>query len=403
MDAMSQFSITPSLEQFFPERTFIAQRSSMKMVRRIFEDNFRLDTVTGSTLALAGKMPLICSRNVATPLVLDFFHNAGLETASNLLTYENQEEAVFLAGQFIRRGWNLAYTYPPPDELGTEEGLLVPVSLYSCLNDKESLDWLAGDENLPPHILLRSDSFPLVSDFFPDSKVFLKACSREVSGGGVDIHYCPDIETRTAFPEWLSSRSNGVSGVRVELALDIKNSWCINVAICEKESLYLGAAIQLFSQPAKQEGSRIDPDNAPSTETVKIALDIAERARKLGYRGLAGFDIGQDNSGRSFVFDLNFRFVSSTGLVLLHDWASERVKARVSESWDNFVLCPLAQALDRIREFAEKGFFVPTRLYEGTDLSDGKSLITGFVVADSVREIANIDQKMKNSLGDMLE
>ena len=41
--------------------------------------------------------------------------------------------------------------------------------------------------------------------------------------------------------------------------------------------------------------------------------------------------------------------------------------------------------------------------YEGTDLSDGRSLITGFIVADSPREIAIIGQKIQNALGEMLE
>jgi hypothetical protein len=58
--------------------------------------------------------------------------------------------------------------------------------------------------------------------------------------------------------------------------------------------------------------------------------------------------------------------------------------------------------LDRIREFAEKGLFVPTRLFEGTPLSDGRSLITGFIVADSVGEIAIIGKKIENALGAML-
>ena len=79
------------------------------------------------------------------------------------------------------------------------------------------------------------------------------------------------------------------------------------------------------------------------------------------------------------------------------------MKARVSESWSHFVACPLSPALDRIRKFAEKGLFVPSRLYEGTPLSGGRSLITGFVVADSARETAIIGQKMKNALGEMLE
>ena len=392
-----------TLDVISPERTLIAPLTTMDAVHRIFEGEFRLDTVTGNFLAIAGKMPLICSRNVATPEILDFFRLSGLEPAGNLYTYKDQEEAIEYAKQFIAKGWKVIYSYPPPPALGSGHGLVVPLPLYLYLNDKASIDDLADEEDLPPHVFVGADDLETVEGIFREKAVYIKACSNEATGAGADVLYCPDVEARTCFAEWLSARSNGLSGVRVELAMDIDTSWCINVAIREKKSIYLGAAIQLFDKPAQQKGSRIDPDKAPSEETVKIALGIAERGRSLGFRGIAGFDIGEDISGKPFVFDLNFRFVSSTGQVLLHEWAVGRVKARVSESWSHFVVCLLSPALDRIREFAEKGLFVPSRLYEGTPLSGGRSLITGFIVADSAREIAIIGQKMKNALGAMLE
>ncbi len=392
-----------TLDVISPERTLIAPLTTMDATHRIFEGAFRLDTVTGNSLAIAGKMPLICSRNVATSEILDFFRLSGLEPAGNLYTYQDQEEAIEYAKQFIAKGWKVLYSYPPPPALGSGHGLVVPLPLYFYLNDKASIDDLVDGEDLPPHVFVGSDDLETVKGIFSERAVFIKACSNEATGGGADVLYCPDVEARFCFPEWLSARSNGLSGVRVELALDIETSWCINVAVREERSIYLGAAIQLFEEPARQKGSRIDPDKVPSEETVRIALGIAERGRSLGFRGVAGFDIGEDRSGKPFAFDLNFRFVSSTGQVLLHEWAVGRVKARVSESWSHFVACPLSPALDRIRKFAEKGLFVPSRLYEGTPLSGGRSLITGFVVADSIGELKIIDDRMKKALGAMLE
>src|SRR5690554_2269705 len=55
-----------TLDVFFPERTLIAPLTTMDVTHRIFEGEFRLDTVTGNSLAIAGKMPLICRNNVAT-------------------------------------------------------------------------------------------------------------------------------------------------------------------------------------------------------------------------------------------------------------------------------------------------------------------------------------------------
>jgi len=69
-----------------------------------FVGAFRLDTVTGNFLAIAGKMPLICSRNVAASEILDFFRLSGLEPAGDLYTYKDQEEAIEYAKQFIAKG-----------------------------------------------------------------------------------------------------------------------------------------------------------------------------------------------------------------------------------------------------------------------------------------------------------
>ena len=392
-----------ALDALFPERTLIAPLTTMDAARRIFTGAFRLDAVTGNYLTIAGKMPLICSRDVATSEILDFFRLSGLEPAENLYIYRDQEEAIGYAKQLIVRGWRAIYLYPPPPPLGSGQGLVVPLPLYFYLNGKANIDDLVNEEDLPPHVSVGLDNLETVKDVFRERAVFIKGCANVATGAGADVLYCPALDARAGFPEWLSARSGSLSGIRVELALDIDPSWCINVAIGDEESIYLGAAIQLFEKPARQEGSRIDPDKAPSEEAVRIALGIAEKGRRLGFRGIAGFDIGEDMSGKAFVFDLNFRFVSSTVQVLLHDWAVGRVKARVSESWNKFVVCPLSPALNRIREFAEKGIFVPLRLYEGTPLSGNRSLITGFIVADSAREKKIIDDRMKEALGSFLE
>lgn len=390
-------------EKIFPEGTFLALRTSMEMVYRVFKGDFRLDAVTGNTITIMGNMPLICSENVASPLILDFLKRSGLKTPANLLTYKDQEQAVDLARGLFRRGLRLAYAYPPPSELHTEELLLVPVPLYNWLNDKTNLGSLVEPGFLPPHLILGKGCSSIPQDIFPGSRLFVKACFPGACGAGNDVLYCPDNESRQSIMgEWVSAKREGISCIRVEKALDIEKCWCLNLVIDENGSRYLGSAIQLFGSPAKQRGSRIDPENVPPDPAVTLALSIAERARCLGYRGVAGFDIGVDEDETPFVFDLNFRMVSCTPQVLLHNAAVERVDARISESWSFFVTGALEPALDRISCFAEKGHFIPIRLYEGTFLSGGRSLITGIAVANTLEEIEWISFRMKSILGDLL-
>ena len=166
MNALS--SITPSavLSQLFPSGTVLALRSSTDMLQWTNTVNLGsipqsgvLDIITGSTMAVMGNMPLICHKNAATELILDFFRQSGLEPASNIESYETEEEAVSLAQNHIRHGNKIAYAYPPPISLGVSNGLLFPVSLYNWLNDKINLSHLVEAEYLPNYRIIPIDSF----------------------------------------------------------------------------------------------------------------------------------------------------------------------------------------------------------------------------------------------------
>lgn len=388
-----------TFDRLFPERTVFAPLTCTEMSNRVLKEAFKLDSMTGNYLSVMGAMPLICSENVASPPILEFFRESGLETPLQVLPYKDHEHAVGLARDFCKRGFKIAYAYPPSLELHGGNDLLVPVALYNWLNDKANLGRLVDPCFLPPHRIFNRGCPSIPCNLFANRGLFVKACFPGVTGAGKDVLFCPDEKSRGYFEEWILSRRDGISGIRVEKEMDIATSWCLNLAVCENESLYLGAAIQLFSEPSKQKGSRIDPDNVPPEQAVALAMDIAESARRLGYLGIAGFDMGVTPEGEIFVFDLNFRPVSSNRQVLLHNSAAGRIHARISESWEILVAGPLAPGLDRISVFAKNGVFVPLRLYEGTPLSGGKSLITGMIIGKDLADLREIKQKLERAIG----
>jgi hypothetical protein len=134
-----------------------------------------------------------------------------------------------------------------------------------------------------------------------------------------------------------------------------------------------------------------------------VSLSVAEKARALGYRGIAGFDAGVTSDGRPFFFDLNFRFVSSTPLVFLYRLAEKRFGRCVAETWDKPVKGPLGPALNCLAPFVEKGDFLPSRLYEGTSLSEWKSIVTGIILGGSLSEIEEKKSAIAAGLGDLID
>lgn len=399
MNVLKPIKPSASFSELYPPQTVYAPRSTWALAKRVLDHPFQLDSITSYTVAIMGDMPLICHQNTVTPLILDFFREAGLEPAAWLDTFETEEESVAVARRYAGDGKKLVYAYPPPPDLQESESLLVPLSLYGWLNDKFNLAKLVDIEHQPRHHLIQTHCLNSLYDFLPGCEIYVKACHQKANGSGEDVRYCPDQASRKAALEWLDSRNDGLSGVRVEEAVDVDECWCLSLAVMESGIRYLGAATQIFSEPARQSGSRIDPDHLPPGSVIEIAKTIAQRARAMGYQGIAGFDIGTTSSGKVFVFDLNFRLVSSTPMILLHAAATNRIGARISQTWSQQCKGELAPALERLRKFAQSGTFMPLRLYEATEISGGQSVITGMVVGKTLAEIETISADMHEAIG----
>lgn len=392
-----------TFSELFPLNTVFAPRSNWHMMRWVYDEPFRADSITGTTLAIMGKMPLICHKNSATSEIIDFFTSAGLEPASNLQTYETEEEAVSLAKKYIGQGSKIAYVYPPPASLDNADAFVVPLSLYSWLNDKANLEYLVDRYYLPQYRIISAESLHQLHDFLPGKRVFIKVCYPGASGAGKDVYYCPDQASRSTAIEWLTSRTEGLSGIRIEEEVDIDSCWCLNFSILETSVEYLGAATQLFSAPSKQVGNRIDPDDLPPDSIISIAERIAEYARNRGYRGIAGFDIGAAQTGQAYVFDLNFRIVACTPQVLLHEGVTRRANARISQSWTVTLKGRLTPALKIISTFSKDGTLVPVRLFEATPETGNRSFLSGIISGQTVAEIESIKIGMQSALGNLLQ
>ena len=391
-----------SLGSLYPPGTVYAPRSTISQMRLVTNEPYQLDRLTGHTLGIMGEMPLICHRNTATAEILDFVRLAGLAVPGTLHLYETEAEARELARRQVERGRRLASPYLPFPELADDRGLVTPVHLYRWLNDKANLGKLVPSANLPPNVVLPVEQVESVVDIFPGQSIFVKGCHAGASGGGVDLRYCEDEESRRDAVAWLVERASEWSAVRVEEAVEVGTSWCVSLAISDDGVVVLGAASQRFSRPGEQYGSRIDPDDAPTPEVFALVREVAKRGRDLGYRGVAGFDTALTRDGRVIVFDLNFRPAASTPQVLMHEPAVATRDGRVTQSWNATLPSCLAPILDRLKPYVLDGSFIPLRLYEGTPASLGTSTVTGMIVAPSAEEVDALDSRIHAALRDLL-
>lgn len=402
MTALAPLTPSRTFDQLFPADAVYAPRTTIDHVGWVLDDPYRLDTLTGMTLLISGAMPLACHSNMATPEIVAFFERCGAALSPERVCYQTAEQAFAVARGWVEQGRRLVSPYPLPASLCDGRSLLVPAALYNWLNDKSNLDVLVDAALLPPAVMLTPDMLHKLRTVFAGSAVYVKACVAGASGAGIDVRHAADQDAREAALAWLSSHAGTFSGVRVELALDIPVCWCLNLSIRDDGVEYLGSAIQLFASPGQQSGSLIDPQQEPPASAVAEVIRIAQNAQRLGYRGLAGFDLGLTPDAQPFVFDLNFRMVSSTVQLLLHASAVARVGARVSESWHHLTAGPLWQTLAALDSFGSSGAFVPCRVWQATPESHGRNMVTGFLVGDSTESVADTRRAMASALSDVL-
>lgn len=282
MNRLAPLKPSHTFDQLFPPQTAYAPRTTLDHVGWVVTEPYRLDTLTAVTVLANGAMPMACHQNAVTPDIVRFFERCGCTLASQIETYETPQQAFAVAKRWADEGWRLVYPYPLPDALCDPASLLVPTALYNWLNDKSNLDQLVDAELLPPAVMLKPEAASDLLTVFAGQPVFIKACVAGASGSGVDVRHAPDDPARQRAAQWLAARTGDFSGVRVEQALEVAISWCLNLTILDDRVEYLGAAIQLFASPGQQKGSLIDPRHVPPASAVDSVLRIAHLAQRMG-------------------------------------------------------------------------------------------------------------------------
>lgn len=394
-------SIAPSftLAQLFPENTFMFSKSTSEIMRWVGYSDFDLDGITARPIVLAGSMPLICHSNAVMPEIIDFYSLAGINIDENYSIYESEKELISLAKQWNADGKKLTYYFPPPKNFFVEDVLLVSEDFYNWLNDKSNINHLCEIRYLPRNAFFTKKNLFEISDFFCNQPIYAKLCHPGVSGGGFDVFYLKNKSQVSMFMEWLSTRPSDWTSVRVEEAIEVRSSWCLNFFISPSEVTYLGAATQIFKSPASQTGSLIDLDDQPSEVTIEIGKDIAKSAGLMGYTGIAGFDISEDFNGKTYVFDLNFRPAACTSQILFHDAATKRLNCSLSISWRKNMMTSLIPVMKKLEQFVSSGQMVPLSVFERVSEST-PSQIQGMIIAKNREEAHRLESEINQSLAE---
>lgn len=278
-----------------------------------------LDFLTGSQLAIAGDMPVVCSEGFDTRSGLDLLALAGFEPAQIRIPFRsgNALEALSTIDPEAKLVFQHAF---PPDAPQWAQSWM-DASLLRYLNNKAKLADLAPAGHVPSRRIADR------AEFFASCAVppfVLKAVTEQSSGGGYAVMICRD----PADIDRAKHVFEACEQIVLEGLLEIVRSPCLNFAVMPTGDVrYLGFADQDIGPEGKHRGNWLDLGTFLPEAVIAPALATVQRAAAMGYRGFAGVDMALTADDRILVLDLNFRVNASTVPVLLAPALRERFGA----------------------------------------------------------------------------
>lgn len=384
-------------DKLYPADAVYMARTDLKMTKMLGYTPYLLDTVTSMMVGLLNGRAAIRHEGSVGKDIFDTYRYAGINIDEETLTYRTAEEAERIADDMISKGKRLFSPYPLRSGRFPESGQLVSAELYRSLNAKTNLDQLVSSEFLPRRKILTLDEF---SEFRLTRPVFIKSASDAATGWGFAVQPCRTQEDLNNARQWFAEYRESIPTILVEEWEDVSTCWCAGIVVDENEVICIGGAEQVFSSPARQTGSLIDPTNAFPEAGQKLAKLIGESARHKGFRGIAGLDIGLKANGKPVVFDPNFRCNSSSTQLLFHDSAAARTNFPVSHSFQATPHCEFKTLINRLKAAIDQGRFVLTRLFNGENHphSNGAHAVTGFVLGEDRSVAIRIVESLRHDL-----
>ena len=395
---MKYLQLSIPSDQFFPPRTAFMARADLTETRLLGYQPLNQDAVTATLCGLMNGRPTVRHRSGVTAAILQTYERAGVHVDEDLHAYDTAAEADALAHRLIAMGYRLTAPYPTAEGRFPKGAMLVPNDLWRTLNDKTNLARIVPEGHVMARQIVALCDVP---DLAAHGPVWIKAAGGLATGWGFAVRFCPDADARARAAADFAAMG-GITHVIVEADADADHCWCASIVVRDDDTLFAGFAEQEFASPGRQAGSVIDPDHPIPAAAQSLAVDVGNAARAMGFRGIAGLDIGLARDGRLIVFDPNFRFNSSSAQALLHGSASRRAALPASRSCQVESALPMATLIDRATQAIDAGWFVPTRLLDASLLpaAAGQSRVTGFVLgadlADTRDRAAKFDAMLQS-------
>ena len=349
------------------------------------------DLKSGLLLSSAGKIPLLAHRSVLSPWGLSAMADAGLTIEAEVEEYRGEAEYFAAVRRRARDGEVPAYYYPNPPGVLADVAPFVDNALHRLLNNKGAFGPHVDASLMPPRRVLHNPGADEIRGL--PLPVVLKVATDEPNGGGRGVLVCE----KKRHLDRAAKQFAGVSTLLAEDFLDAAENWAVQCAVARDGTVQIeGASRQVTSRSGIFAGSFKDRHQRPPDSALKVAEIAAKAGADLGYRGLCGFDLLVDRTGRAVLIDPNFRPTWSSPFLFHCDQMLDGRRGDCAR----FLTARWPGRLDRFlavcRKGIDAGWLIPVCTSDPRygDLDASDAVVIMMVIGSDRREIESRERQL---------
>lgn len=351
---------TLTLSDLYDETIVYNSRPSYVSNPWLKPEEHQSNFLTGREMIISNKMPMIVHEASVTDRLQQLFEIVGRSISSHIYKFHNQETYEEVFNQIVNKEKKKIYfQYIHSEDVITDDCYAVDKEVFVALNNKARIPEWTNHKYLPEREIVSINDFKArIKDWsFP---FVIKPGDDLPTAGGYGVMICYNEEDLEKATQRIFEASDATDNLIIEQKIEAVKNFCVQYAYSEELGIqYLGTAHQITNEYGFYAGNE-NVHDVPQ-QVIDAGREIMENGVKLGFFGVAGFDLLLDEHGDVFAIDLNFRQNGSTSMLLLQD----ELNPNYQKFYSYFSKGDNEKFFNTILKYVKQGVLYPLSYYDG--------------------------------------
>lgn len=316
--------------------------------------------LTGREMIISNKMPMIVHEASVTEKLQQLFDFVGKKIPTNIYKFHNQETYEQVLNHIVHEeGKQIYFQYIHSEDVITDDCYAVNKDVFVALNNKARIPEWTNHKYLPDREIVSINDFKArIQEWsFP---FVIKPGDDLPTAGGYGVMICYNEEDLEKATKRILEASDATDNLIIEQKIEAVKNYCVQYVYSKDIGItYLGTAHQITDKYGFYAGNE-NVHDVPQN-VIDAGKEIMEQGVKLGFIGVAGFDLLLDKHGDVFAIDLNFRQNGSTSMLLLQN----ELNSNYQKFYSYFSNGDNEHFFNTIVKYIKKGVLYPLSYYNG--------------------------------------